>query len=163
LAPALRVGWIVMPEAMMHHLSIVKEASDIDTSTFTQRTISAFLDAGELDDHIARLKQAYGARRDVMVQALTAHLPTAVRFSTPRSGVFIWAEINAAIDTQELLKQAIDQAKVAFIPGTVFDVNHRGRMKNCMRLNFSYCAAARIEEGIGRLALMIKEKLARHG
>ena len=46
LAPALRVGWIIAPEPLIVKLSIVKEASDIDTSTFSQRAISPTHAAG---------------------------------------------------------------------------------------------------------------------
>src|SRR5215207_2792509 len=42
MAPALRTGWVVVPEALTSHLAILKEATDIDTAPLNQRAISAY-------------------------------------------------------------------------------------------------------------------------
>lgn len=157
LAPALRTGWIVAPEALMKRLAIIKEASDINTSTLAQHAISAFLDAGHLDDHIARLRREYKGRRDTMLRALEKHFPADAKWSKPTSGVFIWVELAGYIDTNELFKMAIDTEKIAFIPGEAFCLNDRKRAKNGMRLNFSNCAPERIEDGIARLGACLRE------
>ncbi|MFP5261244.1 MAG: PLP-dependent aminotransferase family protein [Blastocatellia bacterium] len=156
MAPALRVGWLVVPEQFMAKLSIVKEASDIDTATFTQRIISAYLDTGELPAHLAFLRSKYQLRRDTMLDALEKHFPRAAQWRTPASGVFIWVELPDEIDTTELLRLAIETAKVAFIPGSAFCVGGGNREMNSMRLNFSNCKPDDITEGIQRLARVIQ-------
>jgi 2-aminoadipate transaminase len=64
LTPSLRVGWLVVPEPLIPKLSAVKEASDIDTNTFTQRLISRFLEQEEIETHLSMLRQEYCVRRD---------------------------------------------------------------------------------------------------
>jgi 2-aminoadipate transaminase len=56
MAPALRTGWVVVPESLIPHLAIIKEATDIDTAPLNQRGISAYLDGGHLPAHLARLR-----------------------------------------------------------------------------------------------------------
>jgi 2-aminoadipate transaminase len=156
LAPALRAGWIVATERLMPRLSIVKEASDIDTATFAQRCIAAYLDGGHLPAHLAELRREYAMRRDAMLAALQSHFPAGCRWRKPTNGVFIWVELPGTVNAYELLKIAIEDEKVAFIPGQAFQVSANGRESNAVRLNFSNCTLPQIEEGIFRLARALK-------
>lgn len=160
LAPALRVGWLVVPEELITKLSIVKEASDIDTSTLAQRAVSAYLDRGHLTDHLPMLRREYGARRSAIQRALNEYFPEEARWVTPSSGVFIWVRLSREVSTTELLKLAIETEKVAFIPGSHFCVNGSATASQCMRLNFSHCGVELIEEGIARLSRVLKTLLA---
>jgi 2-aminoadipate transaminase len=155
LAPALRVGWLVVPESLMPALSIVKESSDIDTSTFSQRAVSAFLDTGQLPSHLAMLRREYRARRDIMQLALQRYFPPQARWKAPTSGLFIWVELPEKIDVSRLVRVAVEEEKVAFIPGNAFSVIDSRRKANCIRLNFSNCDPARIEEGIALIARVL--------
>lgn len=155
LAPALRVGWIIAPKTLLPKLSALKEASDIDTATFTQRTIAAYLATGHLSGHLMKLRQAYGTRRDVMLHALHSYFPQEARWHKPSSGVFIWVELPPEVDTGEVLKVAVERERVAFLPGHAFGVGGSRHAAHCMRLNFSNCNIERIEDGIARLARIL--------
>jgi 2-aminoadipate transaminase len=155
LAPSLRVGWVVVPEELMLSLSIVKEATDIDTATLAQRTVSAYLDSGCHEDHIENLRSLYRCRRDAMLCALEEHFPAEARWHKPTSGFFIWLELPATINTTDLLKVAIEEENVAFIPGEVFNVGRRRGPTSALRLNFSHPSPENIEEGIARLGRLI--------
>lgn len=156
LAPALRVGWLVVPEAFALPLSVIKESSDINTSTVTQRTITAYLDGGHLPAHVAALRAEYRRRRDAMLDALAAHFPPTARWNCPSSGMFIWVTLPPAVDAAALLEVAIEREQVAFIPGLNFCVGERRHAASCMRLNFSNSSPERIEEGIARLARVLR-------
>jgi 2-aminoadipate transaminase len=158
MAPALRVGWLVVPQTLIPKLSVVKEASDIDTSTFSQRLVNAYLESGELDGHLKTLRHEYRIRRDTMLRALRENFPSGASWNEPQSGVFIWVELPEEVDTGKLLKLAIEEEDVAFIPGYAFDVKGSRKAANAMRLNFSSCAPALIEEGIARLARVLKRR-----
>ena len=160
LAPALRAGWLVVPESLIPKLSIVKEASDIDTTTFSQHVVNAYLEAGHLPAHLSLLRREYGARRDAMLRALEEHFPAGCRWVKPPSGVFVWVELPEAVDTYELLKAAVEVEQVAFIPGSAFYGGARAGEPRAMRLNFSNCTPERIGEGIRRLARILQSALA---
>jgi 2-aminoadipate transaminase len=152
LAPALRVGWMVVPEHLIPRLSVIKEASDIDTTTFAQRTVAAYLQAGHLPAHLELLRREYSKRRDTLISALQKHFPVGIHWSEPSNGMFLWVTFPENVDTDELLKVAIEQERVAFVPGSAFRVNTNHSSTHCMRLNFSNSDPERIEEGITRLA-----------
>jgi 2-aminoadipate transaminase len=160
LAPALRVGWLVVPEELILSLSVVKESSDIDTATLDQRAIAAYLDAGHHEQHLQRVRREYRTRRDAMLDALDRHLPKGTLWKTPSSGFFLWVELPESVNASELLKLAVQEEKVAFIPGNAFGVNGSVLGSNCMRLNFSHHGVDLIEKGIARLGNAVKKSLA---
>ena len=155
LAPALRAGWIVMPAHLTYKLSTIKEASDIDTGTFAQRSLFTYLDEGHLPAHMDRLRREYKLRRDTMLSALTEHFPASAQWRVPQSGLFVWVELNEAVDTGELLSRAVAAERVAFLPGHAFGVGGHRRAAHCLRLNFSNSTPERINDGIARLARVL--------
>lgn len=158
IAPSLRTGWVVVPESLIPHLAILKEASDIDTAPLSQRAISAYLDAGHLPAHLEKLRREYRLRRDAMLGALREHFPAGARWETPSSGLFIWVELPEGVDTGALLEVALETEQVAFIPGHAFCVNDENPATNRMRLNFSNSSVGRIEDGVRRLARALKKE-----
>jgi 2-aminoadipate transaminase len=166
LAPALRLGWMIVPERLAMQLTVIKEAIDLETSAFIQRTVSAYLDAGHLPRHLAKLRTEYGRRRDAMLAALAAHFPAGSRWTRPTGGMFIWVELPGAADTTVLLQRALAEERVAFIPGTAFTNEldphateglRAGR--NCLRLNFSKSTPEDIADGIARLGYLLERAL----
>jgi 2-aminoadipate transaminase len=161
LAPALRVGWIVVPEQFKPALSFLKHASDLDITTLSQFTLSAYLDAGHLPGHLAILRREYGLRRDCMLRALESHFPLESEWTKPRSGMFVWVELPSGIDTAELLRVAVESEEVAFMPGSIFGFAGAHCSRNGIRLNFTNCQPEQIEEGVARLGRVLKNSLRR--
>lgn len=160
MAPGLRVGWVVAPEAVVQRLSILKQGSDLDVSTFAQRALAAFLDDEPFGEHLAHLCGAYAQRRDAMLAALEDSFPAGARWLAPRSGMFVWVEMPEAVDTTALLRRAVDEAGVAFVPGRAFCSAGGVRGGHGMRLNFSRLAPEQIHDGIRRLARVLEPRPA---
>jgi 2-aminoadipate transaminase len=152
--PTLRVGWIVAPEELISKLSIIKEATDINTTTFTQGLISSFIEGDGFEKHLLMLRYEYKKRRDKMLQCLKEYFPKDTNYFTPNNGVFIWVKLPKGLNSQTLLEFAVNE-KVAFFPGNAFAISNNKIAEDCMRLNFSFCDENKIEEGIKRLARAI--------
>jgi 2-aminoadipate transaminase len=93
-----------------------------------------------------------------MLDAMAEHFPQEARWTRPSGGLFIWVELPAHVNTTILLNQAVEEAKVAFVPGAAFDTSAdpvKGPAENCMRLSFANCSSTAIEEGIGRLGKLL--------
>jgi 2-aminoadipate transaminase len=158
LAPALRLGWLIAPESLIPKLTVIKEAGDLESSALTQRAVAAYLDAGHLPAHLTRLREEYRRRRDAMLAAMTRYFPPGVSWTQPRAGMFIWVTLPESVDTATLLETAVERERVAFIPGHAFA--HPGVLaRHTLRLNFSNCCLADIEEGIRRLGRVIGEEI----
>lgn len=157
LAPGLRLGWIVAPKEVVFKLVQMKQGTDLHTSTFDQMVAYEVAHGGFLDRHIRKIREVYGRRRDLMLQTLEETCPEEVHWTHPQGGLFLWVTVPESIDTVDLLKDAIQQ-KVAFVPGYSFHPNGGGH--NTMRLNFSNAKEEMIVEGIRRLSVAIKRRLA---
>jgi 2-aminoadipate transaminase len=156
LVPGFRAGWLVAPPSLAPALGSLKESSDINTATFAQHTVAAYLDAGRLPAHLRALRREYRARRDAMLRALAEHFPRGAAWRSPRSGFFIWVELPGEVNLDEVLRDAIETERVAFVPGRSFSADARPRAARSMRLNFSNCTPERIAEGIARLGRVLR-------
>ena len=92
-----------------------------------------------------------------MLKTMEEYFPAGVRWTRPQGGLFLWVTTPESINTADLLKDAIQQ-KVAFVPGYSFHPTGGGH--NTMRLNFSNATEEMIVEGIRRLSVAIKQRLA---
>jgi len=152
IVPGLRVGWIVAPRPVLDKLVLIKQASDLHTSGLNQIVMHEVA-SSMIERQAEMLRPIYKARRDAMLQALEAHMPPGITWTRPEGGMFVWVELPAAIEGAELLRRAIAEAHVAFVPGTGFYPDHSGR--NHIRLSFSLNEPAKIEEGVKRLGVLL--------
>ena len=70
LAPALRLGWLVLPSSLVEPVSEGKRLGDHQTDRIEQHAFADFLVRGELDRHLRRMRGSYRARRDALIAAL---------------------------------------------------------------------------------------------
>jgi len=156
LAPGIRLAWVVAPPEVIHKMVQAKQGADLHTPTFNQIVAYEVGRGGFLDQHIIKINSIYRERRDVMLDSLTENMPDGVRWTHPNGGLFLWVTLPSGLNSIELFKEAIQQ-KVAFVPGTSFFPYGGG--ENTMRLNFSNATPERINEGISRLGVVIKNRI----
>jgi len=158
LAPGMRLGWIVAHEEIIDKIVQAKQSADLHTSTFAQFVTYETARDSFLDEHVARLREVYRQRRDIMLEAMGEYFPPEVRWQKPDGGLFLMVYMPEHIDSHELLKKALER-KVAFVPGTDFHLDGSGR--NTFRLNFSNARPEMITEGIRRLGELLQEEVRR--
>lgn len=158
LAPGLRLAWVIAPQQVIRKLVMAKQAADLHTATFNQVVAYEIGKDGFIDEHVKTIRDIYKERRDVMLETMSELFPSEVRWTHPEGGMFLWGILPEDMDAAEVLKTAIDR-KVAFVPGFAFHANGGGR--NTMRLNFSFSSPEIIREGITRLGLVLKERIAK--
>ncbi|CAN7461580.1 PLP-dependent aminotransferase family protein [Trinickia sp. LjRoot230] len=156
LAPGLRLGYIVAPEELHFKLVQAKQATDLHTPTLTQRIVYEVIKDGFIDEQIPAVRALYRDQCEAMLAALARHMPTGVSWNRPEGGMFIWVTLPAHIDSMQLLEAAIAQ-NVAFVPGAPFFASEP--QKHLLRLSFVTVPPARIDEGVARLAALIRERI----
>jgi len=141
----------------MEKLVVAKQASDLHTNYFGQRIILQYLQDNNIDEHINKIRQAYGRQRDAMVTAISEHFPEEIRYTQPEGGMFLWITLPERLSAMEVFKEAINR-KVAFVPGDPFYVNKKD--VNTLRLNYSSIDEEIIWIGIKRLGGALKAMLS---
>lgn len=152
LAPGLRIGWVCAAHEVIDKLVLVKQAGDLHVATLNQ-AITAEVASAVMDSHVPKLRAAYGARLDAMLEALETHMPSSVSWTRPEGGMFVWLSLPEGSDSRDLLARALEN-NVAFVPGTAFHADGSGA--ETFRLNFSMPSAEMINEGVKRLAALLK-------
>jgi len=75
LAPALRIGWVVTPPALLPALRGLKRDDDFGSNAIDQHVLASLLESGAYDRHLRGLRRRYRKRRDAFIQALARGLP----------------------------------------------------------------------------------------
>jgi 2-aminoadipate transaminase len=156
LCPGLRLAWITAPTEWMERMVTAKQSMDLSSPIFTQLIVAEYLKRGLLPQQVETIRKLYAKKRAVMINALQRYMPKGVEWTEPEGGLFLWVKLPKKMDTTALFPKAVEN-KVAYVIGSAFHCNGKGQ--NTMRLNFSYPSEAQIEQGIKRLAKMVRENM----
>jgi 2-aminoadipate transaminase len=158
LFPGLRLGWLVGPRPILERLQAAKQLADLHTSALIQAAVHRFCERKLLDRHATRVAAEYARRRGLLLSALKRRMPSEVTWTEPHGGFSLLLTLPVGLDAAWLLPRAIERG-VAFTPGAAFFVDGTGQ--RTLRLSFSSVPAARIDEGVRRLAETIKTARSR--
>ncbi|MDG0025966.1 PLP-dependent aminotransferase family protein [Trinickia sp. Y13] len=156
LAPGLRLGYVIAPEELHFKLVQAKQATDLHTPSITQRIVHEVVKDGFLDEHVPTIRALYRDQCAAMLSALERHMPEDVKWNRPEGGMFVWVNLPHTINTMKLLEAAVAE-NVAFVPGGPFYAHEPDH--STLRLSFVTVPPAKIDEGIARLAKLIRERL----
>ena len=156
--PGLRVAWMVADPVIIDKVVKLKQAVDLQSSSFAQRQASYFIDMFDLDAHVEKIKALYGKRRTLMYDSMNEYFPEGVTFTYPEGGLFTWVTLPENMDAKEIMPKVLEK-NVAYVPGGPFYPN--GGNANHFRLNYSNMPEDRIVEGIKRLGAVLKEEMGK--
>jgi GntR family transcriptional regulator/MocR family aminotransferase len=147
LAPALRLAWMVLPMELISELTQAKRLDDLGSPALPQLAFADFLERGELDRHLRRMRLHYQRRRDALITALRAHLPH-LRVSGIAAGLHLMLELDAGADEKAIVAAAAAQSVGVYPLGA-----YRAVTKGAPGLILGYGATSEvtIAEGIKRL------------
>jgi GntR family transcriptional regulator / MocR family aminotransferase len=75
LAPALRLGWVLCPAALLEAVTEEKRLSDRGSPGLEQLALARLIESGRFDRHLRHMRRVYAARRDVLLAALRERAP----------------------------------------------------------------------------------------
>jgi aspartate/methionine/tyrosine aminotransferase len=138
-----RLGWLVMPAAITHHMGKLIEFNTSCASVFTQR---AALEAIRRTDEVTpRVVAHLKACRDTLVPLLQA-LP-GVQLTPAKGGMYAFFKLDGYDDSLALAKQLVAEAGIGLAPGNAFAPEAQGWLRWC----FASKDVARLRQGVDRL------------
>jgi GntR family transcriptional regulator / MocR family aminotransferase len=105
LAPALRLGWMVVPPDLYEAVGDAKALADSGSPQLDQLALARFVERGELDRHLRRMRGRYRARRDALLKALAEHLPRLAVEGIP-AGLYVSVRLPGDVPLGPLLERA---------------------------------------------------------
>lgn len=159
LAPALRLGWLLVPAGYHDAAVAAKRDTDLGNALLPQLALARLMASGDLERHLRLLRRRHVRRRDAMLAALARHLPRA-RVHGAAAGLHLTVTLDGlppGADTAAAAVALAEGVKVqplswhcqrAHAPGFV--------------LGYAACAPADITDGIEVTAKALGKPLQRH-
>jgi 2-aminoadipate transaminase len=147
IAPALRVGFIVAPWAMLSRMLALK--TDAGSGALEQMVLAEYC-TPHFTSHVPKLTRGLRTKLDILMEALNEQFGTSAEFEEPKGGIFLWVKLPDHVDTLKLYQSAL-AAGVSINPGPEWstDKAHAGSR---LRLCFASPSHEQIREGIAVLA-----------
>jgi GntR family transcriptional regulator/MocR family aminotransferase len=154
LAPALRLGWLVLPPGLVGTIAEQKLLADHGCPTLDQLALARLLHGGGYDRHLRQARRRYRARRDALVAAVAAHLPGA-RVTGLAAGLHAVVRLARPVDGIALVRVAARHSVGVYPLGLAYTSIRP--VDDGLVLGYANLAEPAIEEGIRRLARALEE------
>jgi 2-aminoadipate transaminase len=147
IAPALRVGFIVAPWAILSRMLALK--TDAGSGALEQMVVAEYC-APHFATHVPALRKGLRRKAETLMETLNEQFGTAAEFEDPKGGIFLWVKLPDNVDTMKLYQAALKQG-VAINPGNEWstDKQHSGSR---LRICFASPTHEQIREGVAILA-----------
>ena len=150
IAPGLRIGWVVGPEAVIDRLGDVKMQTDYGSSSVSQLAAAELLSDPGYEAYLSDLRKRLMRRRDNALKAIRRHFEGLCEWNCPSGGFYIWLKFHNSLPIDTIFYEALDQG-ILLNPGNVYDY----RENNAIRISYSYASEEELEKAIGILAEII--------
>jgi aspartate/methionine/tyrosine aminotransferase len=138
-----RLGWLVMPPALTHHVGKLIEFNTSCASVFTQRAGVVALE--RTADVTLRVVAHLKACRDTLIPLLAA-VP-GVQVATPKGGMYAFFRLAGFDDSLATAKRLVVEAGLGLAPGDAFAREAQGWLRWC----FASHDPQRLVQGVERL------------
>ncbi len=138
-----RLGWLVMPPELTHHMGKLLEFNTSCASTFTQR--AAVVALQRTDEVTPRVVAHLKTCRDTLVPMLQG-LPR-VLVEPAKGGMYAFFRLDGFDDSLEVAKRLVREAGIGLAPGNAFSPEAQGWLRWC----FASKDLSRLEQGVERL------------
>src|SRR6478672_2752911 len=126
--------------------ALLKLKTNVDSGQFDAIQLAAARILGpEGDDHVEHMREVYGRRRDLVIEALAA---AGLEVAPPRGTIYIWAPVPDGHTSVSFAELVLEQADVVVSPGSAYGPNGEGYVRLSLTVSDDRLreAVARIEQ-----------------
>lgn len=156
LAPGIRVGYCSAPKEIISKIVVCKQVSDVHTNIWAQVLAERFLSTCDMENHLRQIRKIYKHKCELMLSEIKKNFSDKIKYTVPEGGLFIWCTLPEGYDMMSFCKRAVEEYKVAVVPGTAFTVNETDKTTS-FRLNFSTPTDDEIIKGCELIGKLSKE------
>lgn len=89
LAPSLRIGFLLVPPALIEAFASMKESLNLLTPLVTQRALAGFLADGHFERHLYTMRKIYKKRRQALVECLQKYFGSDIAVMGDEAGMHL--------------------------------------------------------------------------
>jgi GntR family transcriptional regulator / MocR family aminotransferase len=122
LFPALRIGFVVVPVALVDAFGAARDVFDIHRATLEQMVLAEFMNEGHFERHLRRMRTLYHERRDVLVAAIRSEFGDGASVGGADAGMHLVLWLPSDVDAADVQRRAAALA-IDAIPVSAFAVD----------------------------------------
>jgi len=149
LFPALRIGYVVVPKALVEVFVRAKAYSDRQSPLIEQYALADFIDEGHFERHVRRMRGLYERRRNALIDQLKTEFGTNVAVRGESAGMHLLAKFSIEVPNDELVLRAAREGVSLTNAQPLYLL---GGGEGEFVLGFAELDEERIAEGVQRLA-----------
>ncbi|MEP7340771.1 MAG: PLP-dependent aminotransferase family protein [Acidobacteriota bacterium] len=149
LFPALRIGYIVVPDGLARVFARARWLADRQTPTLEQLALTDFIVEGHLERHLRRMRTLYDKRRQALVRALETHFDGSAEILGENAGMHLMLRLRTKLNDEEVVRRAAD-AGVGVVSARIYYLGDAPA--NEFVLGYAGLSERRIQEGVRRLS-----------
>jgi len=115
LFPSVRLGYLIVPLCLAAKMRELKRLADHHSNSVYQLALMRYIETGDLERHIKRMKKEYRKRRGYLLDLLDSYFGKHVRIYGAAAGMHVVAEFENAVFTDERIRRLL-QAGVYVVP-----------------------------------------------
>jgi len=105
LMPALRIGYMVLPDSLCKQMKEAKYVADIHSPVLEQLTLASLLSSGYFDLHIRKMKKLYHKKQKHLVNALKEAFGDQVTITGAEAGLHLIASFDFVCFDDEIMNR----------------------------------------------------------
>jgi len=105
--PSLRLGYLVVPSLLIPQIRKWKRLADHHSNSIYQLALMRFIENGDLERHIRRMKREYKKRQDNLLALLHTHFGEKFKVYGFRAGMHVVVEFENVIFTDESIRRLL--------------------------------------------------------
>ncbi|MFF0371000.1 PLP-dependent aminotransferase family protein [Micromonospora sp. NPDC005087] len=152
LAPALRVGWLLVPARHREAVVAAKRNADLGNAVLPQLVLAELMTSGALERQLRLLRRRHIRRRDAMIAALTRHLPGATVHGAA-AGLHLTITLDTGLADTELAAATLARGVKVQPLSWHCQRPHRPGLV----LGYAANTASDIEEGVATIASVLRQ------
>src|SRR5690606_27537665 len=118
LAPGLRLGFVVIPPALVDRFRQTKDALTLLTPNAEQRALAAMLASGDFERHLYRMVKVYRHKRGVLKEALETHFPGMLDIRGDDAGMHLLARFRTVAEPDDAAAAGLSERPEAGLRGS---------------------------------------------
>lgn len=151
LTPSFRLSYLVLPQALLRRFRAGSHSYDQLASPLFQETLRHFMESGDLERHMRRMRLLYENKHAVLLEALHESFGDGIRIIGAGSGLHVLAETSLGLNEAQLIRQAALHG-VRVYPVSVYRLSPENIPQATVMLGFGGLSPEEIRTGIGLLA-----------
>lgn len=145
-SPAIRLGYIIVPDALIARFEKTAEQMNIGTDALTQLAMAEIIDRRLLDRHIYKMKKVYAAKRKLIIECVQKSFGSHAEILGENAGLHLLVCLDREISQENILKSGV------YAESADYYSSEGSQYKNTIILGYGNLNDFQIETGVERLS-----------